>query len=73
MGKGLKPLVGKTCRYLSNVKSAIDIKNYKTLNFIKKINEIIIVITYDSESISMAGTIQCYQKMKKEFKSYHES
>jgi|NOAtaT_5_FD_contig_121_355732_length_1075_multi_4_in_0_out_0_1 hypothetical protein len=24
MGKGLKPLVGKTCQYLSNVKSAID-------------------------------------------------
>ena len=23
MGKGLKPLVGKTCRYLSNVKSTI--------------------------------------------------
>jgi len=23
MGKELKPLVGKTCRYLSNVKSAI--------------------------------------------------
>ena len=23
MGKGLKPFVGKTCRYLSNVKSAI--------------------------------------------------
>jgi uncharacterized protein YijF (DUF1287 family) len=33
----------------------------------------LIVITYDSEYISMGGTVQCYQKMKKEFKSYPDS
>ena len=38
---------------------------------ITKRNEIIIVITYNSEYISMGGIIQCYQKMKKELKLLH--
>jgi hypothetical protein len=33
----------------------------------------IIVITDNSEYISMGGIIQCYQKMKKELKSYVKS
>jgi general stress protein 26 len=36
----------------------VAVKNYKTSNLIRKRNEIIVIITYDSKYISMAATIQ---------------